>query len=73
MTLLHGLSVLEFQAWNVPFSKELGGGERPADDARSLRRRVGPSGPDYLLHLGQDAGKVLVVPGNHSQVSNSLI
>lgn len=57
----------------VPFSEELGGVERPADDACSLRRRVGPSGPDDLLHLGQNAGQAVVVAGNHGQVPDPLI
>lgn len=58
---------------SVPFCKELGAVEGLADDACSLRRRVGPSRPDNLLHLGQDAGQVLVVMGDDGQVANPLI
>lgn len=65
--------VAGLQNQNTPFSKELRAVERPADDACSLRRWVGPGRPDNLLHLGQDAAQILVVLGNHSQVSNSLI
>lgn len=57
----------------IPFSKELGAVERLADDACSLRRRVGPGCPDNLLHLGQDACQAVTVLGNHGQVANPLI
>lgn len=73
MTLLHRRSLPESRIRTVPLSKELGGVERLADDACSLRRWVGPSRPDDLLHLRQDAGQVLVVMGNHRQVPHSLI
>lgn len=73
MILLHCQSLPEFGVQTVPFSKELRRIECLADDACSLRRWVGPSCPNNLLHLGQDAGQVLVVMGNHSQVPNSLI
>ena len=58
---------------SVPFGKELGAVEGLADDACSLRRRVGPSSPDNLLHLGQDAAQVLVVLSDDGQVANPLI
>lgn len=58
---------------DVPLGEELGAVERLADDARSLRRRVGPGRPDDLLHLGQDAGQVVGVLGDHGQVTDSLV
>lgn len=73
MMLLQRQSLPEFQIQTTPFSKELGRIECLADDACSLRWWVGPSCPNNLLHLGQDAGQVFVVMGNHSQGPNSLI
>lgn len=58
---------------HLPLGEELGAVERLADDASSLGRRVGPSGPDDLLHLGKDAGQVVGVLGHHCQVAHPLI
>lgn len=58
---------------HLPFGEELGAVECLADDASSLGRRVGPGGPDDLLHLGKDAGQVFRVLGHHCQVAHSLI
>ena len=57
----------------IPFSKQLRAVQGLADNACPLGRWVGPGGPDDLLHLGQDAGQVLVVLGNHGQVTHPLI
>ena len=65
--------MLKRLVWSVPFSEELGAVQGLADDARSLRRGVGPGGPHDLLHLGQDAGQVLSVLSHDGEVSNSLI
>ena len=61
------------QKYHIPFSEQFWAVQGLADDARALGRWVGPGGPDNLLHLGQDAGQVLVVLGNHGQVPNPLI
>lgn len=66
MMLLHRQSLPESRVQTIPLSKELWRIECLADDACSLRRWVGPGCPSNLLHLGQDAGQVLVVMGNHS-------
>lgn len=58
---------------HLPLGEELGAVERLADDASSLGRRVGPGGPDDLLHLGKDAGQVVRVLGHHCQVAHPLI
>lgn len=58
---------------HLPLGEELGAVERLADDASSLGRRVGPGGPDDLLHLGKDAGQVVGVLGHHCQVAHPLI
>lgn len=57
----------------LPLGEELGAVERLADNASSLGRRVGPGGPDNLLHLGKDAGQVVGVLGHDCQVAHPLI
>ena len=61
------------QKYHVPFSKQLRAVQGLADDACALGRWVGPGGPDNLHHLGQDAGQILIVLGNHGQVAHPLI
>lgn len=58
---------------NAPFRKELGAVEGLADDASALRGRVGPGGPHDLLHLRQDAAKVVAVSRHHRQVAHPLV
>lgn len=58
---------------HLPLGEELGAVKRLADNASALGRRVGPGGPDDLLHLGQDAGQVVGVLGNHCEVAHPLV
>lgn len=57
----------------VPFSEELGWIKSDGNNASSLRRWVRPSGPDNLLHLGQNSLQVVCVPSHNGQVAHTLI
>lgn len=57
----------------APFCKELRRVESDGDDASPLSGRVGPRGPDDLLHLGQHRLQVVGVAGHYGQVPHTLI
>lgn len=56
-----------------PFSKQLRRVQRDGDDPGPLGRRVGPRGPDNLLHLGQNPPQVVCVPSHNGQVPHALV
>lgn len=57
----------------APFRKELRRVEGDGDDAGPLAGRVGPRGPDDLLHLGQHRLQLVGVAGDDGQVPHALI